>query len=226
MTNGAFIIPARKGSKGAPNKNFIAVNGKSLVYRAVEQANASGLKFPIFVSTDNTELRIEELLATIHIRENFINPDTATAADVVTEFMKNNPHSSKIEHVIYLQPTSPLRSGHHIEDAWKQYCENDFRPLVSVDTNPSMTPEKFLRISSAGFVEEIAPFSSNQNRQSLPRYVYPNGAIYIFQVKDFKLRDEFPKQNLLPFYMGSLESLDVDTNEDLKLAEILLEQNI
>ena len=50
------IIPARKGSKGLPNKNTMEFNGKPLICHTIESAINSVMINEVFVSTDDKEI--------------------------------------------------------------------------------------------------------------------------------------------------------------------------
>ena len=53
------VIPARGGSKGIKLKNLRAIDGKSLVARAIETCQASQLFTEIYISTDNKKIANE-----------------------------------------------------------------------------------------------------------------------------------------------------------------------
>lgn len=50
----------------------------------------------------------------------------------------------------------------------------------------------------------------------------PNGAIYVFRVSEFNARGGFPSNGSMPFAMNANDSLDIDTEDDICRAEIIL----
>lgn len=50
------IIPARKGSKGVPNKNKKVILGKPLISYTIEAALESSLLENIYVSSDDNDI--------------------------------------------------------------------------------------------------------------------------------------------------------------------------
>ena len=68
----------------------------------------------------------------------------------------------------------------------------------------------FVPISSDNFF--------NKNEEDLPEVYMPNGAIYIFKVKDFNKENNFPSRKIIPFLMSEIDSIDVDTLSDLTIA--------
>ena len=61
----------------------------------------------------------------------------------------------------------------------------------------------------------------SKNRQSFPDTFLPNGAIYIFKIKEFKKKKNIPAHKFQPYIMNNIESLDIDNLEDLKYARKL-----
>jgi len=53
------VIPARSGSKGIPNKNLVALRGRSLLARAIDVSRESLLVNRICVSTDSGLIRLD-----------------------------------------------------------------------------------------------------------------------------------------------------------------------
>jgi CMP-N-acetylneuraminic acid synthetase len=66
---------------------------------------------------------------------------------------------------------------------------------------------------------------SNQNRQSLPVTYITNGAIYAFRACDFIQRGGFPSNGSLPYIMSADDSVDIDSESDLRVAAEILERN-
>ena len=52
----ASIILARAGSKGLKNKNLVLLDGKHLIFYAIEAAKSSRLIDRVFVSTDSKKI--------------------------------------------------------------------------------------------------------------------------------------------------------------------------
>lgn len=81
-----YIIPARGGSKGLPQKNIRLLTDKPLVAYSIEAALASNYKGTVLVSTDDNE--IASIAKKFNAEVPFIRPaelstDRATSMDVV-----------------------------------------------------------------------------------------------------------------------------------------------
>jgi CMP-N-acetylneuraminic acid synthetase len=128
--------------------------------------------------------------------------------------------------IVLLQPTSPLRTSRHIDDAFSQLNKHDTTSLISVYI-PEKSPFKcFVRDQSGyltGLVSNEAPF---MNRQELPEVFMPNGAIYIFSIEEFLEGECIPVNRVIPFIMNERESIDIDTQEDVDLVEKIMQKDI
>jgi len=47
----------------------------------------------------------------------------------------------------------------------------------------------------------------------------PNGAISIFKVDDFLREENIPRTHEIPYLMSEHDSIDIDTPDDLRVAE-------
>ena len=105
------IIPARKGSKGIPAKNKKLLNGKPLIQYTIDAAMAIFPKYSICISTDDIDIQdigIQNGLSVPNLRPENLSNDKASARDVILyEVLKTD---REIETIVYLQPTSPLRT--------------------------------------------------------------------------------------------------------------------
>jgi len=214
-----FLIPARAGSKGVLKKNLRLAGGISLLRRTVLSAIETELG-EVFVSSDNEEILNEAMDcgASVHLRESWAASDDATANDVVKEFSARH----EVETLIYLQPTSPLRTAEHISEAWQLFVKAG-KPVVSVSVS-KVHPAKMLRLNDQGFL--TAPRYEqglNHNRQSLDPVFVHNGAIYIFAINDFLKTLEFPIEGAVGYIMNGASSVDIDDEFDLQFADYILE---
>lgn len=219
------VIPARGGSKGIPRKNLSKVGSVSLLELSVMSALSNLYVDEIVVSTDDDEIAgvASELGCLVHNRSRATSADSSTATDVLFEVL-SWANDSNIGHeiVLYLQPTSPFRSGDHINDAFDCLADNSASACVSVSVAP-FSPYKGLIIDEQGTVQSLFDESLvTSNRQSLPQVYMPNGAIYIFPAERFLKLGRFPIVGSYPMIMSQDESTDIDSDEDLYRANVIL----
>ncbi len=231
--NVVAFIPARGGSKGLPGKNLMKLEGRSLLRRAIESSQLTGdyegFADVVVVSSDSQEILEEARNAGVdtvipHERSMHAATDEATAADVLRDFFEqdDNLDDTRDLWVLYLQPTSPLRTAEHVQQAVDALARTErARNLLSI-TPQEQPPYWSLRISDEGRISPVFPEALSQNRQALkPTYV-PNGAIYMFRYSDFAKTGVIPIDGAVPFIMSYEDSVDVDNQADFdRAAEIL-----
>jgi CMP-N,N'-diacetyllegionaminic acid synthase len=220
------LIPARGGSKGVPRKNLALLNNKPLITYTIKAALDAVDVDEVWVSSDDAQIlelsRVNG--ASTLTRPSLISNDEASAVDVVMHFINQlSQDLRKLNPIlVYLQPTSPLRSAKHINAALDEMKNKKETCLISV-VEMEKSPFKAFRVDKNEKLESLFPEElSNARRQDLPRTFIPNGAMYFFSINDFLERRGFPSNKSLPFFMSAQESVDIDTLDDLVLAEKLL----
>jgi CMP-N,N'-diacetyllegionaminic acid synthase len=175
------IIPARGGSKRLPKKNILNLGGKPLIAWSIEAGLNSQYIDAVIVTSDNEEiLNISEKYgAQIIQRPQNLAEDTTSSIDTLLHAIEG---LTQYDFVVLLQPTSPLRTDIHIDEAIKlltekeadaviSICETEHSPLWS---NPLPKDESMVNFIS----NEI----KNTRSQDLPQYFRLNGAIYILSL--------------------------------------------
>lgn len=224
------FIPARGGSKGLPGKNLKTIAGKNMIERAAASANdwLSGTKVDVCViSSDDEDILAAGKSAgcVTFKRSPFAASDEATAADVIRDYFGSPEVMIDLDGrdpwIVYLQPTSPARTGLHVEEAFNMLTPG-VRSVVSV-TTPEKSPYWTLNINERGQLTPLFPQAFESNRQALQPAYIPNGAIYIFKLSDFIAAGAVPVTNAAAYIMSRDESVDIDTQEDFDRAKALLE---
>ena len=136
--NIACIIPAKERSFGLPNKNMLKINNKPLVYYPINIAKKSKLisNANIFVNTDSD--KIIKYVNRLGNFSKFKRPKyLATKLSLITDvilhqirwFEKKN---YKFEHIVLLEPTSPLTNYLDLDRAINLYISKKANSLVSI----------------------------------------------------------------------------------------------
>ena len=219
------IIPARGGSKRLPRKNLLDLCGKPLIAWSIEAALKSKYISKVIVSSDDEEILniAKEYKADFIKRPDELASDTATTFDALKHTLEN---VEKYDYVVLLQPTSPLRTEKHIDEAIEllkeknadaiiSVCEMEHSPLWSNTLDEDLNMSNFLR-------DEVL----NKRSQDLPKYYRLNGAIYICKT-DKLLQNEsfFLKEKIYAYKMNKKDSVDIDEEIDFIIAEKLMQHN-
>lgn len=214
------IIPARGGSKRLPGKNTMNFNGKPLIAYSIELALRFSAISKIIVSTDCEEIAMvsEQYGVPVdELRPSYLASDEASSIDVLNYHIQElEKKGFKSDLILVLQPTSPLRTLDDLTAAKKLLDETSANSVVSYtkETHPIFW-HKFI-----GNDYSISNVFSESSKPSQATY-YPNGAIYLAKselIKLGKVTDETSRALIMP----RERSVDIDTIEDFRYAEFLL----
>ncbi|MBN1038438.1 acylneuraminate cytidylyltransferase family protein [Clostridium botulinum] len=220
------IIPARGGSKGLPGKNILNLNGKPLIAHTILASKNSKFVTRVVVSTDDKEIAeiSKKYGAEVpYLRPNSLAKDKSLTIDSVFHMLdyleKYEGYSP--DYVLLLQCTSPLRNEQHIDEAIEKLVKSDFHGIISIcesEVNPYWT--NILKNESLKyFLEEGKNIT---RRQDLPKIYRYNGAIYLAKTEALKREKTFEVENLTGYVMDRESSIDIDTEIDFKIAEIIM----
>lgn len=223
------VIPARGGSKGLPGKNVASFAGHPLISWTIDCALRCGLFERVVVSTDSPEIeRVSKIYGAETVRRPAeLATDTASPKDAVVHVCRTLEEVDyRPRYLALLQPTSPLRTVSDIHSCVDLVTKGGFDTAATY----SMAiphPARAYVIKEDGTAEPVLSADDvwlpRQARE--PQY-HLNGAVYVVEVDRF-LADK-SKQFLLArigaHIMAPEQSIDIDTEAELKLAELLLDE--
>lgn len=219
------IIPARGSSKRLPNKNILPLAGKPLIYWTIEAAKNSLYLDKFVVSSEDLHiLKIaEEFSASTIKRPDELSTDEALTIDVVKHVIYSL--EEVYDFIVLLQPTSPLRTSKHMDEAIEFLMSKKADAVISVC--PVDHPPQWSNIlpSDLSLKNFLSREVINRRSQEFPQYYRINGAIYICKTEKFLEENTFfITENIYAFVMRKEDSVDIDDWLDFKLAEIILSQ--
>lgn len=221
------IIPARGGSKRLPRKNVLDLAGKPLISWTIDAAkNATYIDHIVVTSDDSEILEVakDRNVATI-VRPAQLSTDTATTFDTVKHAIENV--TLEYDYVVLLQPTSPLRTEEHINEAIELLFEKEADAIISVcktEHSPLWSNTLPESESLEGFISDEI---KNKRGQDLPDYFRLNGAVYICKKNRFFLEKTFfLKSKVFSYIMTNQSSIDIDTSLDFKFVTFIMSSRI
>lgn len=218
------IILARGGSKRLPKKNVKKLAGKPLVAYSIEAAKQSKYINRTVVFTDNKDIaRISQKYGVEVFKEpSHLAQDHSKATDALF-YLLSLLKKQNVDHsvVVFLQPTSPLRTTGDIDKAISIFLNDKCESVVSV-----FEAEHDIHWAMAfkhGYLAPLLDLKSFKARSQdlLPIYI-PNGAIYVSSVVTLLKNKSFYTKKTLPYVMPRERSIDIDTQEDFNAAEQFL----
>jgi CMP-N,N'-diacetyllegionaminic acid synthase len=219
------VIPARGGSKGIPRKNLARIAGRPLIAYAIEAARTAACVDRVLISTDDSEIAdvARELGAEVpFLRPPELADDTAPMLGVLRHALAwLESQGVAVEALVLLQPTSPLRTGRHVEEAIALFRSAPASSVVSVVEVPhQFNPVSVMKLSAQG---TLAPFLGDQviatRRQDKPKAYARNGPAVLVCHPETLRSGELYGASCRPYLMSEEDSLDIDAPRDLILAE-------
>lgn len=216
------VIPARGGSKGLLGKNKKVMAGKPLISYSIEAAIKSNLDFVAVSSDDDEILAIADSYGVTAIkRPEYLSMDNTPTLPVLQHAVE--VMGGAFDAVMTLQPTSPLRTSKHINEAIDLFQSfPDADSLVSI----IKVPHKFGQVSLMNRADHwVVPVSDGPlilRRQEKDTSWARNGAaVYITKIQ--RLAEYIFGGKIVAYEMSKLYSIDIDDLEDFQMAEALVE---
>lgn len=214
------MITARGGSKRIPRKNIIDFCGKPIITYSIEAALASGVFDEVMVSTDDKEIAEVAKAAGASVpffRSDETSGDYASTDDVIYEvLMEYEKRGQHFDSFVCIYPTAPFITKDKLKEAVALLeTAESVMPVVAF----SYPPQRGIIINEAGEVRRKYPEYLTTRSQDLEKMYHDCGQFYACQTDAF-LRDKTTDvDNLVPMIMDEMEVQDIDTFEDLAIAE-------
>jgi CMP-N,N'-diacetyllegionaminic acid synthase len=227
------LIPARGGSKSIPRKNLATLAGRPLLAYTCDAALGAKRLTRVVLSTDDEE--IARVGSECGLEVPFLRPaelardDTPSVAVArhCLEWLAER-EGFKADVVALLQPTSPLRRAHHIDEALEQLEETGADTVVSVVEVPHrFSPYSVMKVQDGrlrDFCEAPVPFDRYRRQDMPPLYARNGPAVLAARTQVVMEENSFYGSQVVPYLMGTADSIDIDSPFDLELTAWLLER--
>lgn len=210
-----ILIPARGGSKRLPRKNIKNLCGRPLIDYAIKASLNSNVD-ETWVSTEDKEIKNIALKcgAKVIDRPEELASDTSTQEAVMIHFTEHIAYDI----IVLIEPTYPLIQTRDIDLALNKFIKTKCDSLLTLE-NKNFFIWKLLH------KEEAVPV--NLNPEKRPRYqefegIYvEEGGIYITTRENF-FKSKCRVNGKIGYYILQHPSIDIDTEIDFKIAEVLL----
>lgn len=220
------IIPARSGSKSVKDKNIRMFCKKPMLAHSIDHAGQSKYINRIILSTDSEKYALigqEYGAETPFIRPAGYAADDSPDIDVFEHCLK---WLSENEHyvpdiVVQLRPTYPVRRGEDIDRMIELLLANPDADSVRSMARAEEIPYKMWRRGEDNRIHPIMtdiPECYNMPRQKLPEVFYQNACIDVVRAETITKKHSMTGDCILGYEME--HNLDIDTEEELRAAEI------
>jgi N-acylneuraminate cytidylyltransferase len=226
------VIPARGGSKSIPRKNVLPLAGHPLIAYSIAAGLASESVDRVIVSTD--DIQITEIARQYGAEVPFIRPTELAADDtpdlpVFIQALETLDQSEgyRPDLVVQLRPTSPFRSVWQIDQAVYRLLEHPEADSVRTVCEPFQNPFKMWQINPNGYLQPILesqyPEAYNMPRQALPKVYWQTGYVDVAWSDTILKKHSMTGDIILPLVIDPKEWIDIDSNDDWRRAERLIE---
>jgi len=221
------IIPARGGSKGVPRKNIKPMAGKPLIQYTIEAAKACPLITRYLVNTEDGEIRAvaESLGAETQNRpEDFWYDNTFQEVDRLLMWAVSDLErkGAAIDIVALLYPTAPLRPVQAIADCIDLVLSHGYDSALSLKEDRSYI---WQRTDNSSTVQPVNydPKTRGPNQLEGWNQWVENKAVYVMK-RDLLMETGCRLGGKIGFVpMSKIDSIDIDTPEDFRLAELVMQ---
>lgn len=227
------FIPAKGKSKRIPKKNIKMMAGKPMLAWTIEASLKSKYINRTFVSTEDKEVKEVALKYGAEIID---RPEEFSQREDPIDLAYYHfkyclwKEKYKPDYIIFLFPTSPLRTEKHIDEAFELYFRSE-SPLLTTVTKSRVAPTGIYYINKGGKIEHTLKESVlrgfHEDKIDRPATHYSvSSAISIgyYMGTDYQTFQYVGYAR--PYIMGPEDSIDVDTDYDFKIAEMLLKERI
>jgi pseudaminic acid cytidylyltransferase len=222
------VIPARAGSKRLPGKNIRVLCGLPALAYTIAAARDSGLFSLVLVSTDN------ETIAEIATRHGADVPflraaaladdETPVSSVTVDALLRVDRSGRRFNCVAQLMPNCPLRDAADVRDSFEQFVETEASAQLSVARFGWQTPWWAMRRGDDFTLAPLFPQEAVARGQDLPSVFCPTGAIWWARADTLREAGTFHVPGRTGWEIDPVHAIDIDTEDDWRLAEALMEQ--
>ena len=215
-----FIIPARSGSKGIPDKNIKPISGIPMfVWSIIHAKYMASAEDIICVSSDSEKyLSIAKKWGTdVHFRPLNLAQDNTDVEPVLLDVCKQYKIEDN-DNIILLQPTSPLRSKETL-DKYKNLIEENCNSILSLSKTYGFEWKKNNKNFSRNYEKRL-------RRQEMNPLYIENGSFYLNKynllLKNSKNNDTNRNdKNSEGIVLDDIESMQVDNMQELEIIKFL-----
>ena len=219
--NNIAIILARGGSKTIPKKNIKNFCGKPLIAWSIEQAKKTKNIHDVWVSSDDKKILSisKKFGAKIILRPKSLSTSKSSSVSGWIHAINEIEKTRKIDIVVALQATSPIRESSDLESSVQKFSRNNFDSMFSA----SKIGDFYIwRKKGKSYSSINYDFRNRPRRQDFEEQYVENGSFYIFKPKTIKKFENQLGGKIGIFLMDFWKSFEIDDYEDFKFLKILM----
>jgi CMP-N-acetylneuraminic acid synthetase len=225
------ITLARGGSKGVFKKNIIKIDGIHLIGYTIKEALKSKFLTDYIVSTDDSE--IAEIAKYYGSEAPFLRPpdlsnDTASSVSALQHAVTwaEQNYNKKYDIIVELMVTNPLKDVNDIDTCIDIMKNNSVDSVIAVHRLFDHHPSRIKKIVN-GLIEDfcVEEIPESRRQDLLPEAFVRSGAIYVLN-RNYLMNNgrRYGSKLSIPFILPDWKAINIDSEEDLLLAEYLIKK--
>ena len=213
------MIPARMGSKRIKSKNLRMLNGKALIEYILDTVSGVDLFDAIYVNSEDSIFAniAEKYGVDFYKRPEYLSSDTATNDEFAYNFLQN----IECDILIQILPTSPFLTREEINSFVNNMIESDLDTLISVEhkqiacvyDRKAINFDKFAKNPPSQTMTPVMSYATALMGWKSNKFIENmDGHGVAYHGGDGKTDY---------FELSGLSTIDIDTEEDFRLAEAI-----
>jgi CMP-N-acetylneuraminic acid synthetase len=206
------IVPIKRNSTRLPNKNFLDFNGKPLLNYIFDTLQKTSIFEEIFCYTsDNTIIDLLPTGVKILPRDSRLDLDATSHEELWMPAIEKMPRYSSI---LMTHATSPLLSIESIRTAHAIFDDGSYDSVFGVQEIQS-----FVWFDGKPLNYKLGAVPPTQTLSPIHK---ETSGLYFFRREGFLRSQSRIHGRAKPFVLSDIESIDIDTWIDFKIAESLI----
>lgn len=224
------VIPARSGSKRVPDKNIRLMCGKPIISYTIKAALQSKIISSVIVSTDSeeiAEISLDYGAEVPFLRSKVLSDDYTPVSLVTLDVIEQLRLKGKeYKNVVQLLPNCPMRDSTDILNSYSHFVQSKAESQISVTRYGWLNPWWAMTRDMNNVLSPIFPEQMKKRSQDLPDLFCPTGAVWWIQADILRREKTFHCKNRTGWEISWDHAVDIDTEEDWRMAEILMRQKL
>lgn len=225
----SFYIPTRKGSERVKDKNtrtFAGIEGGILKLKLEQVLKVVGVDEIILSTNDPVSIAVAKSLGDSRIRIDERPEHLCLSSTLIEDLINYIPTVIDNEHIFWVNVTSPFVDTEDYQKAldvyWEQVANGEYDTLMSVTKMQQFLWDK----ENKNFLNHDRTIEKWPRTQDLKPVYEINHAIYMAKAETYLKFSDRIGDNPYLFELDKTKSVDIDWEDDFKLAEIIYTKNI
>jgi N-acylneuraminate cytidylyltransferase len=211
-----------------PGKNIRSLRGQPAIAYTIRAALESGVFDRVVVSTDSEEIARIALSCGADVpfvRDAALSDDHTPVSLVTVDALERlDPCGERYTSVSQLMANCPLRTADDVRDSHRQFVESGARSQLSVMRFGWLNPWWAMRRGDDLVLDPLFGDLAVAPSQSLPELFCPTGAIWWARADVLRKERTFHVAGRTGWEIAWQHGVDVDTEDDWAMAELLAQR--